>query len=850
MDTKLKSSLNSGIRTVVSALLACTVVTLCLFPAVSQKAQAVLKSMGAQEERELDTQFLKQLYSGCYVLFLEAAQRQGERTAADLYLEIRSTGEEGADSAEELREWTDSRIKQLGEEFEEYRSRVDYCIDLGDGEYEKNTGHALERILEDMKNEQVRSELAEIYNQFFVITFDANGILSIPCMYSRSVPGDTIIKALGQISRGDGVWGDVVDEYAVRGVESRLNKPTEFTVVYGIPADVPQMILKDSMLEGVRETADGTYDVSMTDIPWSTLYEVYEDSGAGLLYQGMFVVISLLVFVMTSEKFRKKKISMERPGRWYVMEAAVFGACCIPGMYESLINRIWSNRFLVSYGTFFRSLVTTQAFGVISRLLADGCAIFLTYAAWYLSLRFLRPVFSLGVRGYIRQYSYLYQIFPWMKRKCDGFREEVEHIDFSEKSTKTIVKIVVVNFTILAVCSFMWFFGTFALVVYSVILFFVIRHYYDAAGRDYRKLLNGVGRIAQGDLETEITEDLGMFEPFKAELGKIRYGFKKAVDEEVKSQRMKTELITNVSHDLKTPLTAITTYVELLKKDDNTDEERRSYIETLEKKSLRLRVLIEDLFEVSKVTSNNIIFQRTEMDIVNLLKQVSIEHEDQFAATGLDLRWDIPAEKVTVMLDNQKTYRIFENLFVNLGKYAMPGSRVYIKIRCLTDEVPLAGYGGTVSPGSGFGGYAAGIPLQKSRGESDYPSGNRFRPGGTLIAGPDADPAGCRQDGYGLKPDSGESAGMPEVCVPEAAHPQGIVEITIKNMSATELNFDADEITERFVRGDLSRNTEGSGLGLAIAKSFTEAQGGKFRIEVDGDLFKVVIQWKCGTIKG
>ncbi len=86
--------------------------------------------------------------------------------------------------------------------------------------------------------------------------------------------------------------------------------------------------------------------------------------------------------------------------------------------------------------------------------------------------------------------------------------------------------------------------------------------------------------------------------------------------------------------------------------------------------------------------------------------------------------------------------------------------------------------------------------------------------------------------------------------MPEAAHPQGIVEITIKNMSATELNFDADEITERFVRGDLSRNTEGSGLGLAIAKSFTEAQGGKFRIEVDGDLFKVVIQWKCGTIKG
>ena len=266
-------------------------------------------------------------------------------------------------------------------------------------------------------------------------------------------------------------------------------------------------------------------------------------------------------------------------------------------------------------------------------------------------------------------------------------------------------------------------------------------------------MLDAMQTIAEGNLDQEIQGDFGIFNPFRDELAQIQTGMKKAVEEEVKSQRMKTELITNVSHDLKTPLTAITTYIELLKKEDITEEERRSYIDTLERKSLRLKVLIEDLFEVSKANSNNIVLNKMELDVVNLIKQVSIEHVDKMKERGLELKWNVPEEKVLLMLDNQKTYRIFENLIVNITKYAMAQTRVYIEMNERPDDV----------------------------------------------------------------------------------------QIFMKNVSAGELNFNTEEITDRFVRGDSSRNTEGSGLGLAIAKSFAQLQHGNLNITTEADLFKAEI---------
>lgn len=242
--------------------------------------------------------------------------------------------------------------------------------------------------------------------------------------------------------------------------------------------------------------------------------------------------------------------------------------------------------------------------------------------------------------------------------------------------------------------------------------------------------------------------------PITHELSKIDEGFQNAVNQELVSQRMKTELISNVSHDLKTPLTSIINYVDLLKNKDLTQGQKEEYVSILDQKSQRLKVLIEDLFEASKAASGNIELVSEKIDLIALLKQTLGELAEKISTSGLQFKVNLPEEKVICELDGRRTYRIFENLMGNILKYAAPHSRVYID--CILEEE---------------------------------------------------------------------------------------VRITFRNISAYEMNFTAEEIMERFKRGDESRNTEGSGLGLSIAKNLTELQGGKFEVYVDGDLFKVTLRW-------
>lgn len=260
------------------------------------------------------------------------------------------------------------------------------------------------------------------------------------------------------------------------------------------------------------------------------------------------------------------------------------------------------------------------------------------------------------------------------------FMDSLKTIDLTDRSDRWLFKIVSINFIILFFCCILWFWGVFGLLVYSVILFFLLRKYLNRVKKDYEILQKSVSQMAQGNLQMDIPQNLGLFEPMKEELAKVNSGFKKAVEEEIKSQNMKTELITNVSHDLKTPLTAIITYVNLLKEENTTPEERKSYVDILDRKSMRLKNLIEDLFEVSKASSGNIKIEKTQIDLGEMVHQAAAEQEDRMQEAKVECRVSVPETRVLMMLDGEKTYRILENLLVNVTKYAMPGTRAWLSL--------------------------------------------------------------------------------------------------------------------------------------------------------------------------
>ena len=337
---------------------------------------------------------------------------------------------------------------------------------------------------------------------------------------------------------------------------------------------------------------------------------------------------------------------------------------------------------------------------------SDGVAGPLDFAVWFLYFAVvywaagnLRRIFVLGPIPYFKEYSLLVSqkcgirkgvkeawetMGRWRKRAMDTLLD----LKLSDVNNRMILKVVGLNFVILAVITCFWYYGLILLVIYSAVLFYFLRGYFRDIREKYDRLNIAAAAIANGDLKTEIPADTGLFEPVAESLQKIQEGFGKAVEEEVKSQRMKTELITNVSHDLKTPLTAIITYVDLLKKEEDPGKQKE-YVEVLEKKSQRLKVLIEDLFEISKAGSGNVKLELMDVDVVNLFKQVKLELEDKIKKADLDFRCSYPEEKLTVRLDSQKTYRIFENLLVNIVKYAMPHTRVFIEILREDDQAVI-----------------------------------------------------------------------------------------------------------------------------------------------------------------
>jgi len=349
--------------------------------------------------------------------------------------------------------------------------------------------------------------------------------------------------------------------------------------------------------------------------------------------------------------------------------------------------------------------------------------------------------------------SITYRILKWLIQKY----KNVKNIISSNKNLGGKIALYFIGIVTVSILIGLIFkeFGILLDIVFWIWCYYKIMKEVDK----FKQIHDATEKVYKGDTNIKLDESLytGVLKELAIYINDIAGGFSNAIKESLKSERLKTELITNVSHDIKTPLTSIINYVDLLKQENIQNEKAKEYIEVLDNKSQRLKKLIEDLVEASKASSGNIKINKEVLNVKELLNQVTGEFEDKFNSRGLNIISKLPEKTVYIKADSRYLYRVLENIYSNVAKYAEENTRVYID--CILEE-------------------------------------------------------------------------------------ENTVAIYVKNISKDELNISADELMQRFVRGDKSRNTEGSGLGLSIAKSLTELQDGTFNIYLDGDLFKVAIKFK------
>jgi signal transduction histidine kinase len=461
---------------------------------------------------------------------------------------------------------------------------------------------------------------------------------------------------------------------------------------------------------------------------------------AGAIFGSVLWLIGMVWLTVTAgRRPEDEEIHLNGFDRWYTEIAA------------GTVIGIWLAGTIIS-GTLIANSSLGYSHVVVTVIVI--CLICGTYTmAWFLIgyLSLIRRIKA----GTLWKNSLIRKVLKWIG-KCSG-----KLVDFARafsRNTAEKIKVLLVGGAFLFLqfliigCGFTGagVFLIILLIVDAAAVIFIIR---KADGLDL--IMDGLKKISDGELQYKIKTDTltGKQKVMAEYINNIGSGLDAAVENSLKKERMQTELITNVSHDLKTPLTSIINYVDLMKRENPTDPKIQEYLRILDEKSQRLKVLTEDVVEASKASTGNIKLEMNDIDFVEMVQQVIGEFEEKFQEKNLTMMVHFTDEPSIIYADGQRMWRVLENVFGNVVKYAMEGTRVYAEISNRNKKVTFS----------------------------------------------------------------------------------------LKNISAQPLNISADELTERFIRGDVARNTEGSGLGLSIAKSLTELQGGEFKLYLDGDLFKVMI---------
>ena len=434
------------------------------------------------------------------------------------------------------------------------------------------------------------------------------------------------------------------------------------------------------------------------------------------------------------------------PAKMYKVDRAPYVVWLL--LYGTLISAFGLIFSGIEYSISITRAVNSDVNGVMAGVALSLLILYLSTAAVIMNL-VRRVKCDKFLDGFL-----VIKVARWIKKKFNSVMDRVPGNGRLVALVSAYLFILIV--CLIGLCSLSYtgeaaFVALFLIAITGIFVFFIFRYMTDV-----RKLLETSRRIEAGELDAKVnTLDLRFNAKELGEsLNNLGAGLSQAVESSLRDERTKAELITNVSHDIKTPLTSIINYVDLLKKEEINNDKATEYINVLDQKSQRLKQLILDLIEASKTSTGNIELECMNMNLVELINQGLGEYEDKFSEAGLDVIKNFKVDSAVINADGRRVFRIIDNVLNNVVKYAQKGTRVYMDL--------------------------------------------------------DADDS-------------------------------NMVKLSLKNISRESLNISPKELTERFVRGDRSRNTEGSGLGLSIAKNLTELQKGKFDITIDGDLFKVEI---------
>ncbi len=465
--------------------------------------------------------------------------------------------------------------------------------------------------------------------------------------------------------------------------------------------------------------------------------------GVLLLISGFFgMLITFGLMVLYSGRVQRKN------GNTGILKTDQFGVemnVLIAVLASILLQYLYQNSLDKIFGVIFFGKSLLQSKAIAAGVIGYICALAVVFSI-------VRSVKS----GVLYQYSFL-------KKLVDGFGIYKKGEKYTQGILRNFILFCIINLCFAFFAAYLYYtrVGLIERIIAIIMVLFILTLDVILYNRIYRNMVQRekiseiVCQMSEGDTAfyLDVQDFTGKEAEMASNLNNIGQGLKKAISEQVKSERMKADLITNVSHDLKTPLTNIVSYIGLIRKENPTQPKILEHIQTIENSAQRLKNLTDDLLEASRAASGTIKLEIGDIDIVSLVKQTNGEFEEKYEERKLEIVSDLPKENLIIQADGRRLWRVLENLYNNAYKYALAESRVYVSMVKKEEQVIF----------------------------------------------------------------------------------------TIKNISQAALNIKPEELTERFVRGDVSRSTAGHGLGLSIARSLTELQNGKFEISIDGDLFKATL---------